>query len=57
MQRTLTLLITLLTVAFAPTAARADATTDQRLQDSRRVVESFTQMSEQSPTASSCSQR
>jgi len=48
MQRTLTLLITLLTVAFAPIAARADATTDQRLQDSRRVVESFTQMSEQS---------
>jgi len=48
MQRTLTLLMALLTVAFAPIAARADATTDQRLQDSRRVVESFTQMSEQS---------
>jgi lipid-binding SYLF domain-containing protein len=48
MQRTLALLITLLTVAFAPLAAHADATTDQRLQDSRRVLESFTQMSEQS---------
>jgi len=47
MQRILAPLLALLTVAFAPIAAHADATTDQRLQDSRRVLESFTQMSEQ----------
>ena len=48
MQRILALLLTLLMAGFAPLAARADAATDQRLQDSRRVLESFTQMNEQS---------
>jgi lipid-binding SYLF domain-containing protein len=48
MQRILAPLLALLSLAFAPIAAHADATTDQRLQDSRRVLESFTQMSEQS---------
>jgi len=48
MQRTFALLLAVLTAAFAPPAARADAATDQRLQDSRRVLESFTKMNEQS---------
>ena len=49
MQRTLAVLLASLTIAFgSPPAAAAESKTDQRLQDSRRVFESFSNLSEQS---------
>jgi len=47
MPRTLALLLTILTLAAGAPAAHASAKTDQRLDESRRVFESFANLSEQ----------
>jgi len=48
MQRLTTLAIALFCLALGSASARADTRTDQRLEDARRVFESFTFLSEQS---------
>jgi lipid-binding SYLF domain-containing protein len=48
MQRITTLLALILALAFGGQAALADSKTDKRLEDSRKVFESFTDLSEQS---------
>ncbi len=47
MKRTLAFLLALLSLALGPSPASASAKTDQRLDDARRVFESFSNLSEQ----------
>jgi lipid-binding SYLF domain-containing protein len=47
MQRTIALLLSLLAVVLASPASHASATTDKRLDESRRVFETFSNLSEQ----------